>query len=249
MAIVLHELTTNAAKYGSLSSPDGKLDVSWHVFGGSLHLKWTESGGPVVKPPQTQGFGTKIISSSVGKPGRGSVEYNWRPEGLSCVLTLELVPEEEKKILGNGPILNATDSLRSSRRILLVEDEVLVSLLMQETLRDMGYSVGEACSSLNEAFSALASRRIDGAILDINLGGISVYPLADFLAARDIPFIFVTGYTADAVDPKFANVPILKKPVMRKDLENLLKSWIDLPPTNVSPPKARLNEASVGTDP
>lgn len=234
MAIALHELATNAAKHGSLSSADGRLDVSWGVLKESLRLKWTESGGPPVKRPEVGGFGTKIIAASFGNSDRGSVEFDWRPEGLSCVLTLTVTPEAEQIGLGDNLIINGPGSGAPSRNILLVEDEALVGLLLQEMLQDMGYSVGDACPSLDDAFSAIAGREFDGAILDINLGGKSVYPLADVLVARNIPFVFVTGYAQEAVDRKYANVPILQKPIMREDLDRLLGSWI-APPATVVP--------------
>src|SRR6185437_1863001 len=90
VAIALHELATNAAKYGALSSPEGRVDVGWSAFEGKLTLTWKETGGPRVTPPATKGFGTKIITASLSDPRRGKVGFDWRAEGLVCTFELNM---------------------------------------------------------------------------------------------------------------------------------------------------------------
>ncbi|MCC8952979.1 PAS domain S-box protein [Bradyrhizobium sp. Pear77] len=89
-AISLHELATNAAKYGSLSAAGGHVEITWSLTpGGRLSLCWAESGGPTVTPPTRRGFGTRIVENMVGQL-KGEVRFDWRTNGLRCEITLPL---------------------------------------------------------------------------------------------------------------------------------------------------------------
>jgi two-component sensor histidine kinase len=88
LALVLHELATNAVKHGSLSVPEGRVEIAWEVgdAGRRVDLTWTETGGPPVSPPSSRGFGSRLIATSGRQFGRApSVDY--RPEGLACRLS------------------------------------------------------------------------------------------------------------------------------------------------------------------
>jgi PAS domain S-box-containing protein len=88
VAICLHELATNAAKYGALSSPEGHVQIEWsRAADGRLVLRWIETNGPPVKPPTRQGFGTRVMESMIGQHG-GDMRSDWRAEGLACEITL-----------------------------------------------------------------------------------------------------------------------------------------------------------------
>jgi PAS domain S-box-containing protein len=85
VAVALHELTTNAAKYGALSVSDGRIEIAWSHGGGKpLLLRWRETGGPVVKPPTRKGFGTRVMEAMVQSQLSGSIRFDWRSEGLVC---------------------------------------------------------------------------------------------------------------------------------------------------------------------
>lgn len=91
LALVLHELATNAAKYGSLSNAEGHLAIRWHVHDDMVDLLWTEAGGPVVsKPPEFEGFGTQLSQRSIAGQLGGTLEREWSPEGLRVHMTLPL---------------------------------------------------------------------------------------------------------------------------------------------------------------
>ena len=88
IAVILHELATNAAKYGALSTAVGQIDLKWsHEADGLLILRWTEMGGPEVQTPTRQGFGTRIIEGMVGQL-KGKARFDWRAEGLVCEIAL-----------------------------------------------------------------------------------------------------------------------------------------------------------------
>jgi PAS domain S-box-containing protein len=89
MALVIHELATNAAKYGALSTPGGEVRASWSEPDGGLCFVWTESGGPLTRAPLKRGVGTHVIESAVRQLG-GRVRIDWRPEGLVCEITSSL---------------------------------------------------------------------------------------------------------------------------------------------------------------
>lgn len=87
--LVLHELATNALKYGALSTRDGRLDLSWS-WGeqGQLDLRWVESGGPEVRPPRRQGVGTGVMLGAIERQLGGKITFDWNPGGLVCHLSL-----------------------------------------------------------------------------------------------------------------------------------------------------------------
>jgi two-component sensor histidine kinase len=89
MALLVHELATNAAKYGALSSATGRLSVTWSLSGTRLSLAWCESGGPPVVPPTHSGFGTRLFKRALGQFD-GKVDADFAPTGLDCRASLEL---------------------------------------------------------------------------------------------------------------------------------------------------------------
>ena len=94
VALALHELVTNSAKYGALSTLTGRLSVSWAIASGLLDVVWTETGGPAVEKPISRGFGTRSVIASIESQLGGKAEFDWRPEGLVCRLSVPLSPRQ-----------------------------------------------------------------------------------------------------------------------------------------------------------
>ncbi len=96
VAISLHELATNAAKYGSLSAADGRVEITWsRTTDRRLSLCWIESGGPAVTPPTHRGFGTRVMENMIVYQLKGKVRLDWPKQGLTCEIVLplaEIVP-------------------------------------------------------------------------------------------------------------------------------------------------------------
>jgi PAS domain S-box-containing protein len=89
IAMTLHELATNAAKYGALSVPDGHLHVEWSIAeNNQVVLRWTETGGPPVEPPTREGFGTQLMKAMIGSQLQGRMTFDWRAEGLACEISV-----------------------------------------------------------------------------------------------------------------------------------------------------------------
>jgi two-component sensor histidine kinase len=97
MALVLHEMTTNATKYGALSLPEGRIEISWQIErrpskSSLLHIEWRERNGPPVEEPARPGFGSRFIQGSVTAELRGSVRMEFNPDGLRCTIDIPLDP-------------------------------------------------------------------------------------------------------------------------------------------------------------
>ena len=91
LALVIHELATNSLKYGALSVETGLLDVSGTLTDGDVSLAWTERGGPLVKPPNRTGYGSKLLSRMVSGQLGGSMQTDWSPEGAVIKLTFDVL--------------------------------------------------------------------------------------------------------------------------------------------------------------
>jgi PAS domain S-box-containing protein len=232
LALALHELATNAAKHGALSSTAGQVRFAWEFKSGSLALYWAESGGPPVEAPTAQGFGTRVISASIERQLGGRAVFDWRRDGLHCAMSIPRSDKvEEAKFVGwpQGDKEHAAPAPKpvSGNRILLVEDEPLVAMMMRDSLVELGFCVVGPFDRAADALACAADEALDAAILDVNLGGDLVYPVAERLARRDVPFVFVTGYDAENIDPRFADVPVLQKPIEREVLQGLFVSAVN----------------------
>jgi CheY-like chemotaxis protein len=107
-------------------------------------------------------------------------------------------------------------------RVFVVEDEAMVSMMIEDTLADIGCLVAGTAARLDEAIENVASLDFDLAILDVNLNGVRAYPLAEVLVNRGIPLLFVTGYGEAGVPDDFRYIPLLSKPFRQRDLERAL---------------------------
>ena len=105
-----------------------------------------------------------------------------------------------------------TEQTETRSRVLLVEDEAMIAMLIEDMLADLGCDVVATAGQLDEAVSLARSGSFDLAFLDLNLRGVPSYPVAQALRERGIPFAFVTGYGTAGADPAHADVPVLQKP-------------------------------------
>jgi two-component sensor histidine kinase len=102
LALALHELVTNSAKYGALSALAGQLSIHWTVDGDMLALIWEETGGPAVREPTSRGFGTRSLMASVESQLGGQAVFDWRAEGLICRLQVPLTRKPAASTELNG---------------------------------------------------------------------------------------------------------------------------------------------------
>jgi len=111
--------------------------------------------------------------------------------------------------------------------LMVVEDDFLIAMGMEMALQAAGYTVQEPLPSVEAALAAVASRPADLALLDVNLAGQQVFPVADALAARHLPFIFLTGCDEGSLPPRFAGAAILVKPFSPDKLLNAIGLVLD----------------------
>jgi two-component sensor histidine kinase/DNA-binding response OmpR family regulator len=227
LALALHELATNAAKYGALSSTFGCVRLSWELGPDRLMLQWVETGGPAVQPPSSLGYGTRVIGASVERQLDGSATFAWEPDGLRFAMSIPLGEKtrQEEPVAHEGPNPNgngvAPCKVGPGNRLLLVEDEALTGMMMSDMLTELGFDVIGPFGRLADAMAAVRREDFHAAVLDVNLDGEMVYPVADAVVARGVPFVFVTGYGAEGIDRRFAQIPVLQKPIERQMLQSV----------------------------
>jgi CheY-like chemotaxis protein len=125
-------------------------------------------------------------------------------------------------------MLTSTSPGLAGRRVLVVEDESMVTMLLQDFLEDMGCAVVGVASRLKEAMEKIDSLTFDVAILDVNLNGQQTLPVAQALLASGRAVVFATGYAATTVPPEFRAVPILQKPFQQQDLARALRAALGI---------------------
>src|SRR5215467_1551178 len=223
LALVLHELATNARKHGALSVPYGRLSVTWQMRtngGCSLLLSWKESNGPKVSAPSAHGFGRTLIEQTVRAHG-GEASVDYRTDGLTCEIKLPL-PEAARpsmdaaasKIATGPSLLAQPDNRRTlqGKRILVIEDEPLVAMDVESSLTAAGCEVIGPAATLERAKLLIEESNCDAVLLDVNLVGQPVDELATLLTRKNRPFAFVTGYGRDALPSGFRGAVVLGKP-------------------------------------
>jgi two-component sensor histidine kinase/CheY-like chemotaxis protein len=216
LALVIHELMTNAAKYGALSD-NGTVEINWTLDAeGSLLLDWRERGGPAVTAPTRRGFGTTIIERSIPYDLGGKAEVNYRLSGLEahfCIPSRHVAGIAES---APAPLAKTASSPKRTpwkgKTVLLVEDSMIIALDGEDAIRELGAEAVVTAASVSPAMQALDAGGIDFALLDFNLGTETSAPIAERLLEAGIPFAFATGYGEAIADERFAGVQTLNKP-------------------------------------
>lgn len=223
MALVIHELATNAAKYGALSD-SGKIVLTWHCDGEkNLVLKWQEQGGPVVQKPERRGFGTTIITSSIPHELGGEATIDYKASGVEALFTIparHMAAQDGKSGDETRSETAPKDKVSLDLdRMLLVEDSMLIALDAEDQLLEMGLGEVVLAASVASAMKAI-DEGVTLAMLDFNLGDHTSLPIAERLREEGVPFFFASGYGAgDVIPPEFADVPVITKPYAREQIE------------------------------
>ncbi|MDC7265093.1 MULTISPECIES: HWE histidine kinase domain-containing protein [unclassified Shinella] len=225
LALVFHELATNAAKYGALSVSTGMVTISWTMTEGrGCEILWRESGGPLVDVPLRRGFGSALIERSVPYDLGGESMVRFETSGLEASFRIPL-PHVKLTVSSTKAAVAMADNegaqtgtLRGlDPAVLIVEDQILIALDLEAMLSEEGLSRVSTASSVRQAMAAIEAGAPDLAILDINLGSGNSFPVADELRRRGIPFVFATGYGEGAELPEgLANTLIVRKPYSGK---------------------------------
>ena len=222
MALVLHELATNAAKYGALARTGGQLSVTWSFdAAGDVALVWEESGGPPVVPPTRTGFGSALVARSIPFDLGGEASVDYLPAGLvarfrlparhvTAVAAPAMTAHEEST--GQGVPASA-ERLPPGLDVLVVEDQMMIALDAEAMLAEAGAARVTTVSNVAEAQERLRRQSPAVAVLDVHLGQGTSAPVAEELSRRGVPFVFATGYGEGAELPgDFRAVPVVRKP-------------------------------------
>ena len=218
IALVFHEIVSNAAKYGALSSPDGVVRTKWSLTDDGLQFSWRELGGPEVAPPTRHGFGRSLIEKAIPYEFDGDAALSYDPAGVTFSFRLPsdtLVDLNEDdgdaKLLGK---ISEVKKVASGRVALMVEDNIVLAMDMVESLTRLGAETVETAGSIEEALRWIGKKPFDFAVLDMNLRGTVSFDVAERLRDANTPFVFVTGYGATMDIPRsLGEIPILTKPI------------------------------------
>lgn len=232
MALVVHELVTNSAKYGSLSD-SGTVTISWSRNDeGDLLFDWREQGGPPVSPPSRKGFGTTIIDRSVPYDLGGEASVDYAREGIRARFRIparhvgeakdDRTPAIKYPRPAVGHPVEPPQQVLEGETVLLVEDSLIIALDAEDVLERLGAEGVTTASSVAGALEAIGSAPPTLGMLDINLGDSTSYAVADRLAELGTPFLFASGYGEQAQLPeRHAGRTVLQKPYT---LENVARA-------------------------
>ncbi len=227
VAMLLHELVTNAAKHGALATPDGRLSVDWSVERETiLHVRWSEtfaSPRPTANENR-KGFGSILLSSVVEHQLRGRISRRLGPTSFHCELEIPLA-----SLITHGTatpermpaaISDAVPPTRSG--ILILEDDALLAMDLGVIVQGLGQSIFGSFGIVADALEALQRGTPELAILDLNVAGESSLPVGELLASRGVPIILATGYLHVDLPPSLAGAARMAKPVSEAQLKQFL---------------------------
>lgn len=240
LTLAVHELATNALKHGALSTPSGRIEISWSLDpredGPWLTFAWRETVGQPLSAAlePRKGFGRDLIERRIPYDLHGRSTLTIAPLGASCVLefpwrnsasVLETSIPDRDTLFENGGKISAGPDF-SKYRILVVEDDFLLADDVTRVLTRAGAKVLGPFPSEGAALSGLIDRPPTLAVLDVNLGHGPSFDLARGLRSRAIPFVFLTGYDDIIFPEDLADAPRLKKPADAKRLLAVISSLV-----------------------
>lgn len=225
LALVIHEMMTNAAKYGALSASSGKVAIDWSFNeDGDCLIEWRESGGPRVKPPSRTGFGSTLIRNTLTYDLGGEAEVTYPESGLVARFTvpqrhLAEIPQKRMEDQNGTSVSRPLDTMD----VLLVEDQSLIAMDTEEILRRLGARKVRSCPDAARAKQEIAASMPNCAVLDFNLGDQTTVGVAEMLASAKVPFVFATGYGDTSMIPKsMSDIPVVAKPISSAALAEAL---------------------------
>lgn len=238
VVLALHELTTNARKYGALSNNFGVVSVSLSRKYGGLEISWRETGGPVVVEPAEAGFGRDLIEKAIPYELEGRVDLRFAPDGVAADIwlpdeVLSTTPKAQGHALTSQVFSDTVVDLTfptpkvdaaGSNATLLLEDNYVISADMTKALKAAGYLDVRAVGNVKDAFELIDKGFIGQAVLDMHLGDENSFPVAFRLQSLGIPFVFATGYGSNLTRPKeLESFGVLTKPVDGSELRLALE--------------------------
>lgn len=224
LALVVHELVTNSAKYGALCDSTGMVAIDWHIDkADQLVIEWQERGGPPVMPPKRRGFGSTIIERSIPYDLAGQSEIHYELLGVRARLVIPARFVRPAQAVPSSPAQPAGERQQRDQNfygtVLILEDNLIIAMDAEAIMERIGAKRIDIASNVRDALRTIEKSPPDYALLDINLGNENSVPVALKLKELDIPFAFATGYGERApLPPELTDVPIVQKPYMPEAL-------------------------------
>ena len=221
-ALVIHELVSNAVKYGALSTKQGEVFIEWAIENDIVRLNWKEQGGPKIKKPTHKGFGLTLLENGFPYEFRSNVNLEFKKEGFQAQyeipISLFKLEETEAKRTTTHQI-KIENTIQSKTRALLVEDSYILAAENSALLSDLGFKQIDTAATVDAALSLIDQNEYDVCLLDINLRGELSFPIAEKLISKNVIFGFCTGYgSIDKFPEKYRNIPIFQKPIRSDEL-------------------------------
>ena len=225
LALLIHELMTNAVKYGAMSDSRGRVAISIEPDAdGAVTMGWRESGGPAIsRPPERRGFGSTIIERSVPFELKGTAEVRYETTGLRAAFRIPA--RFVSDIVESAPHAGTADAPeRAAERldgdVLVVEDNMVIAMDAEDMMREFGAETVHVATSVRDALDLLDRHSVSFALLDVNLGDETSGPIAQRLRDLGVPFAFATGYgEATALAKDFPDARVVTKPYDNAKLE------------------------------
>ncbi|MEM9742288.1 MAG: HWE histidine kinase domain-containing protein [Pseudomonadota bacterium] len=232
LVLLLHELTSNAVKYGALSVPQGRVRLSWDRFPHKLVLRWREFDGPSVAEPARRGFGRTLIEGAAAYELGGRSDLRFMPHGVEVDIEIPgehllddssdappLVDFSDVAKDADTPPAPQTAAPPARGPALVLEDSFVIATELADILQSQGFAPVDCAGNLKDAKAALERKTYSLCVLDVNVRGETSFELARRLVQQQQPFIFSTGYGSEVRGlEEFRSAPVLTKPVFAEDI-------------------------------
>ena len=236
LSLAVHELATNAAKFGALSNSIGRVAIRWAMNDhGGLDLSWTETGGPAVTPPTRRGFGTTLIEQALAMETDGQATLHYLRSGLVCDVSLPLssisdfLAAVDPSVVALPAHKPQPESQGNALRVLVVEDSFMIVSMLELVFDSFGWTMVGPAARIPKALELIASENIDAALLDVNLAGQMSWPVAAALQARGVPFVLSTGYDVEQILPaSLKGAAVIRKPYNVPELKKIISQIVEV---------------------
>lgn len=228
LALVLHELATNALQHGALSLPQGHVAVRWHRDSAQrLVLSWQESGAVPIRPVAKEGLGLNIVRRNIPHALGGEAGVTFERNGIAARFVIPA------RFVHAHPLTEPAPSARLAHNaygplegfsLLVLDDQMLVAMDLQDGLKRCGAGSVEIAGTVETALAAIEKQLPDAAVLDVDLDDATSFAVADHLEQLSVPFLFMANdVERRLIPPRFDNVPVAGKPCAPEVLADMLR--------------------------
>ncbi len=230
IVLIIHELSTNAVKYGALSVAKGHVKINWEIKDKGLCITWEELNGPKVTPPKQFGFGTTIIKNAISYEfdGTSKIEFNDTGIKVSLEIPHHLIGENKdpvfvlEQVEDLALLKNENETLKTFN-VLILEDDFINAWDMEKSISSISTHVVKSFAKQEDALLALDKDSYQLALLDVNLKNETCVDVAKACSKKNIPFYYITGYGKSFLKEKaFPLAPILLKPITAETLQEII---------------------------